>query len=174
MTLGEKIQTLRKQKGWSQEELAEQIHVSRQALSRWEQGAATPDVSNVLELSRIFDVSTDYLLRDDYGDNMRAGVHNADNHARIRIVSGITLLCISLIGILVLCILGSVADESYIVYGLYEEVLSAYFGIPAFLINYHLIWLFVLCIVGVISGIVLIMYPKLKQWRKSRQHDWPE
>ena len=62
MTFGEKLQALRKARGWSQEELATQINVSRQALSKWESGASVPDTENVVALSRLFGVSTDYLL----------------------------------------------------------------------------------------------------------------
>ena len=63
MTFGEKLQALRKARGWSQEELATQINVSRQALSKWESGASVPDTENVVALSRLFGVSTDYLLQ---------------------------------------------------------------------------------------------------------------
>lgn len=62
MTFGEKLQALRKARGWSQEELATQINVSRQALSKWESDASVPDTENVVALSRLFGVSTDYLL----------------------------------------------------------------------------------------------------------------
>ena len=62
MTFGEKLQALRKARGWSQEELATKINVSRQALSKWESGASVPDTENVVALSRLFGVSTDYLL----------------------------------------------------------------------------------------------------------------
>ena len=62
MTFGEKLQALRKARGWSQEELAGQIHVSRQTLSKWESGGAVPDTENVIALSRLFGVTTDYLL----------------------------------------------------------------------------------------------------------------
>ena len=62
MTFGEKLQALRKARGWSQEGLATQINVSRQALSKWESGASVPDTENVVALSRLFGVSTDYLL----------------------------------------------------------------------------------------------------------------
>ena len=52
MTFGEKLQALRKSRGWSQEQLAERIAVSRQAVSKWESGAAVADTENVVELSR--------------------------------------------------------------------------------------------------------------------------
>lgn len=65
MTFGEKLQALRKAQGWSQEELAQRINVSRQALSKWESGTSVPDTENVVALSRLFGVSTDYLLLDE-------------------------------------------------------------------------------------------------------------
>ena len=69
MKLEEKIFKLRKGKGMSQEELAEKLNVSRQAVSRWEMGTAQPDVQNLLQISKLFDVTTDYLLNDEYNSN---------------------------------------------------------------------------------------------------------
>ena len=66
MTFAEKFLQLRKREGYSQEELANKLGVSRQAISRWEMGTAVPDLSNLLHISKIFNVSTDYLLNDDY------------------------------------------------------------------------------------------------------------
>ena len=65
MTMGEKLVELRKKAGWSQEELSERLDVSRQSISKWEGDLAFPTVDKLLELSRLFDVSTDYLLKDD-------------------------------------------------------------------------------------------------------------
>ena len=66
MNLSEKITTLRKRENMSQEELANRLNVSRQAVSRWESGTALPDALNILRLSKLFDVTTDYILNDDY------------------------------------------------------------------------------------------------------------
>ena len=66
MTLSEKIVKLRKAHRWSQEDFAEKLYVSRQAISRWENGTALPDAQNVLQISKMFGVTTDYLLNDDY------------------------------------------------------------------------------------------------------------
>ena len=66
MKFCDKITYLRKQKGLSQENLAEELSVSRQAVSRWEMRTAMPDATNILLLSKLFDVTTDYLLNDDY------------------------------------------------------------------------------------------------------------
>lgn len=71
MKLSEKILDLRKQRGMSQEDLAERLGISRQAISRWESGTVLPDSANVLQLSKLFGVTTDYLLNDDYVDDKR-------------------------------------------------------------------------------------------------------
>ena len=65
MILADKIIELRKKNGWSQEELAEKLGVSRQAVSKWEGAQSVPDIQRILEMSRLFGVSTDYLLKDD-------------------------------------------------------------------------------------------------------------
>lgn len=64
MIIADKISSLRKQNGWSQEELAEKCNVSRQSVSKWESAASIPDLDKILKLSEIFGVSTDYLLKD--------------------------------------------------------------------------------------------------------------
>lgn len=63
MKLSEKIQILRKQKGLSQEQLAEMLGVSRQSVSKWELADSTPDIAILVRISEIFDVTTDYLLK---------------------------------------------------------------------------------------------------------------
>lgn len=65
MSLGEKIFKLRKEKGISQEALAEQIGTTRQAISKWENNQGFPETEKLLQLSNIFEVSTDYLLKDE-------------------------------------------------------------------------------------------------------------
>ncbi len=65
MTFGEKLFSLRKSQKLSQEELSEKLGVTRQAVSRWENGETMPDSPNLLEICNLFGVSADYLLRDD-------------------------------------------------------------------------------------------------------------
>jgi transcriptional regulator with XRE-family HTH domain len=62
--LSEKIINLRKSHGWSQEELAERLNVSRQSVSKWESGISNPDLDKSVTMSTLFGVSTDYLLKD--------------------------------------------------------------------------------------------------------------
>ncbi len=64
MPLSQKIQTLRKERNLTQEALADQLNVSRQALSKWELGVSTPEADKIVQLSEFFNVSTDYLLKD--------------------------------------------------------------------------------------------------------------
>ena len=64
MILADKIIDLRKKAGWSQEELAEKLGVSRQSVSKWEGAQSIPDMNKILQLSELFGVSTDYLLKD--------------------------------------------------------------------------------------------------------------
>lgn len=68
MILADKIMRLRKRSGWSQEELAERMQVSRQAVSKWESAQSIPDIDKLLALSRLFGVTTDYLLKDEIED----------------------------------------------------------------------------------------------------------
>lgn len=70
MILADKIIELRKKAGYSQEELAEKMGVSRQSVSKWEGALSIPDLDKILLLSEIFGVSTDYLLKDELGDEI--------------------------------------------------------------------------------------------------------
>lgn len=63
--LGEKIMMLRKQQGWSQEELANRLDVTRQSVSKWESGMSVPELEKIIRLSEVFDVTTDFLLREE-------------------------------------------------------------------------------------------------------------
>ena len=65
MILADKIMTLRKKAGWSQEELASQLNVSRQSVSKWEGAQSIPDMDKVVQMSRLFGVTTDFLLKDE-------------------------------------------------------------------------------------------------------------
>lgn len=68
MNLGEKLFKLRKERGMSQENLAEQIGTTRQAISKWENNQGFPEVEKLLRIANVFEVSVDYLLKDDKTD----------------------------------------------------------------------------------------------------------
>jgi len=65
MILADKIINERKKNGWSQEELASKLSVSRQSVSKWEGAQAVPDLQKIIAMAEIFGVSTDYLLKDE-------------------------------------------------------------------------------------------------------------
>ena len=91
--LSDKILTLRKRGGMSQEELAEKLNVSRQTVSRWELGSAQPDANNILQISKLFGVTADYLLNDDdSSDNDLPNVKKVrEDHSRQILIYLVTL-----------------------------------------------------------------------------------
>ncbi|MEG1271540.1 MAG: helix-turn-helix transcriptional regulator, partial [Ruthenibacterium sp.] len=94
MTLGEKLQKLRKEKNLSQEQLAEALAVSRQAVSKWELADAIPDTDKIVLLANYFDVSTDYLLQENAARATQVPTsENMPTHTE----SGIKWLCITII-----------------------------------------------------------------------------
>ena len=72
MILADKIILMRKQHGWSQEQFAEQLGVSRQAVSKWESGLSIPDLDKIIKMSNILGVTTDYLLKDEISELPRS------------------------------------------------------------------------------------------------------
>lgn len=68
MIFADKLITLRKKAGWSQEELAEKLNVTRQSVSKWEGAQSVPDIDKILQLSCLFGVTTDYLLKDEQAE----------------------------------------------------------------------------------------------------------
>ena len=70
MILADKIISLRKKSGWSQEELAQQLNVSRQSVSKWEGAQSVPDMDKIVQMSRIFGVTTDFLLKDELEESV--------------------------------------------------------------------------------------------------------
>ena len=85
MIFADKLIRLRKKSGWSQEELAEQMHVSRQAVSKWEGAQSVPDFEKIIMLSQLFGVTTDYLLKDEIEDEPETA--QADDMPAVRRVS---------------------------------------------------------------------------------------
>ena len=84
MILADKIILLRKKNGWSQEELAEKMNVSRQSVSKWEGANSIPDISKIIDMSKIFGVSTDYLLMDDSAEAVYEDNYSGES---IRVIS---------------------------------------------------------------------------------------
>ena len=129
MILADKIIDLRKKNGWSQEELAEKLDVSRQSVSKWEGARSVPDMNKILRLSEVFAVSTDYLLKDeqDEADSLsavkeesalrRVSMEEASTYLSLRKAAAprialATLLCI--MSPILLIFLAGASDTGYI------------------------------------------------------------
>jgi transcriptional regulator with XRE-family HTH domain len=87
MILADKIIDLRKKQGWSQEELAEQLGVSRQSVSKWESGMSVPDLNKIIAMSELFGVSTDYLVKDTLEEPTPSETEARDSAAPARTVT---------------------------------------------------------------------------------------
>ena len=81
MILADKIINLRKKNGWSQEELAEKLGVTRQSISKYEGAQSIPDLDKILKLSEIFGVTTDYLIKDELEEEEYAASQMQDNES---------------------------------------------------------------------------------------------
>ena len=95
MILADKITALRKKAGWSQEELTEQLGVTRQSVSKWEGAQSVPDMDKVVQMSRLFGVTTDFLLKDELSEEEDYTRENKAKSPVIGAVSGIYWLLVT-------------------------------------------------------------------------------
>lgn len=146
MILADKIIYLRKKNGWSQEELAEMLNVSRQSVSKWESSGATPELNRIIEMSKIFSVSVDYLIKDemeeveytgdvDYeNDNIRVTMEDANEFINLReeaskkISLGVFLLIIS--PSILIFLLGAVEGKKFLL----SETMAITIGVVSLII----------------------------------------
>ena len=107
MTLSEKLYSLRRKQGLSQEALAEKLDCSRQVISKWENGTTTPDAEMLKKYSELFGVSIDYLVKEDMEEStstQTAGQNNGNEK-----LFGILGLVISLLGCVSLIVFGAIS-----------------------------------------------------------------
>lgn len=90
MILADKIINLRKKNGWSQEELAEKLGVSRQSISKYESAQSIPDLDKILKLSEIFGVTTDYLIKDELEEEEYTSSHPQEKESD-RVIHKVTM-----------------------------------------------------------------------------------
>lgn len=135
MILADKIIRERKKLGLSQEELAEKMNVSRQAVSKWESAQSIPEIEKLLQLSRLFGVTTDYLLKDEMENEEYSAVSEENSIRRVTLeqanayleqrksaswkIAAATFLCI--IAIIPLLLLGG-ASEGGVLNGMNEDM----------------------------------------------------
>ena len=147
--LSEKLYKLRKNSGLSQEQLAEQLNVSRQAISKWESGTAVPESEKLITISNYFGVSVDYLLKDDEEDNARAT--DSAIEEKPKMLAGI-IICVA--GIISMVIWGLVSIFS-------PEASDRISDSSMITIDGNGIFL-ILCVVAIIAGASLLLKSKKK------------
>lgn len=94
MSFGEKLIKLRKERGFSQEELGNKLEVARQTISKWELGETTPEMDKIIKIGEIFDISLDELLKN-------IDIKNSINNTNTQKLAGILILVIKIFGIII-------------------------------------------------------------------------
>lgn len=147
--LSEKLYKLRKNSGLSQEQLAEKLNVSRQAISKWESGTAVPESEKLVTISNYFGVSVDYLLKDDEEDKGK----DTDSivEEKPKMIAGIIICIAGIVSMVIWGLLSIFSPESSDQIG--ESSMITIDGNGIFLI---------LCVVAIIVGAGLLLKSKKK------------
>lgn len=182
MDMAERITKLRKQNGFSQEQLGEKLNVSRQAVSKWESGQTTPDLEYIINMCELFNITTDYLilgkehnLKDSISENeIQVNIPPAS----VKVVSsdnklflfGVLLTVMSVIGIIVFIVLSVIKP-----WGILTTSGRYYEGLIGFLLGSKtMIYFIICCIIGCV-GIGLCFYTafsdRLKEKAINRKKD---
>jgi transcriptional regulator with XRE-family HTH domain len=177
MNFGEKLQLLRKQKRLSQEKLSEQLKVSRQAISKWELGESLPDIENVVNLSKLFGVSIDYLLNDEISNEKDIPVVQNNTvalqkkfHSTIKFFLGAVCSAIGCIGGITLFVLSTMIKVHVTKKRILPDGSIEHYGgggvlgynFVAFIQEYRLHALLAIFIILVISGVIIMWISKRK------------
>ena len=128
MSFGENLINLRKQKGWSQDDLAENLDLSRQAISKWENDTSKPDIDNIKKISKIFSVTIDDLLNNDVVKDKAVTLNVKKEEKKERITTIVKCMIIAVIIIYIINVIFKFASLLIIVNGIQKY---------ANLSNYH-------------------------------------
>lgn len=186
MTFGEKLQQLRKQNGLSQEQLASNLKVSRQAVSKWELDSSLPDTANVIQISKLFSVSIDYLLKDDIDGEKKCSndipcikietpTSKHSQYGAIRMIMGAVCAGIGGIGTIILLVLSTMIEVPVTKMRILPNGRTEYYGggdvlgysFTGFIEEYRLQSLLMVLILLVVIGIVVIVTARMKRVGKS-------
>jgi len=172
VTIGEKILKLRKARGWSQEELAERIGVTRQAVSRWESDSAKPDADKIIAVCDLFGISADSLLRDLDGSCDETLHPSQSNRKTLR--PAWIMIAFGAVSLFILRILASVnrvymsptftvsADGSE---SLYDP--GGYTDFWWYIEQNDFAWLFWLAVCVLAAGVCLLLWHRICQRKKK-------
>ncbi len=147
MNFGEKIQKLRNQNKWTQEELAEKLYISRTAVSKWESGKGYPNIDSLKEIAKIFNITIDELLS---GEEI-IGIAKNENNTNIKKVNNLIYGLLDVISILFIFLpLYAKKTESFV----YSVSLFNANEISSFLKIGYIVFLLVLSLIGIIEIII--------------------
>lgn len=170
MNLAEKILKLRKQYNLSQEQLAEKLGISRQSISKWESGQSIPELDKIVQISEIFGVSTDYLLRntEDCPKKTTQFDNNYKTHyskKKIRIIISIICISFSFLSIFVMWIISKINPAPIVYYNSTTEKWLV--GFRNFLWAHDLESFYYIDWIIAVIGVVLLFYDKLELYIKK-------
>ena len=171
MTFGEKLTRLRKREGLSQEALAEKLGVSRQAVSRWEQGTALPDAAKLLPCAKLFTVSVEWLLDETQGWENQARAAEAPQEAEMPpahrdwpwYIAGGIVTGAGALGLIVMGILSAVFPAVVSEAPAGVEWVHVYTGLTGFLKMHGVEWLFALWAAVGLAGLWLLAQPSIRK-----------
>jgi len=185
MTFGEKLLGLRKSRGLSQEDLASLLGVSRQAISRWELGSATPDIPNLVKICRTFNITADYLINDDLNHPEKdpsspgceaspVSVQKNARHGITSLVIGIILTFLGGLGTLTICVLSSLI-ETRVKYH-YIDKATGYtvysskpgYSLWSFIEQHNLGFLFALLLIILLCGIIILIIRSRNEGKQEK------
>lgn len=153
MTIVEKLKTLRRQHRLTQEQLAEKLGVSRQALSKWESDASVPDTENIIRLAHLFDITTDHLLL----DAPLSAADPAPPKRRAMRIIGWCAMGFAALSTFVLALLNSFFPTDYLIPEGGDMYMIAATGFEGFIRTHRLEWLLVVILLSLLSGVVLLL-----------------
>ena len=172
MNLAEKLQQLRKRNNLSQEQLAEKLGISRQSISKWESEQSAPEIDKIVQLSEIFGVTTDYLLKDidecPKNSILSAKDKNPNSsNKRLRLIISIICIAFSIISIFLMWVLSKIYPAPLVFYNTTTKLWLV--GFDNFLWIHELEGFYKICWLIGIMGIVLLFIDKLRiLWKKIR------
>lgn len=174
MQLADKLQQLRKQKNISQEELAQMLEVSRQSVSKWESGQSVPEIDKIVRLSDIFEVTTDYLLKDTCDAQTVVEKHDTETttkpqtftpNQKLFLRVGTIVTVFGIVSIFVMWVLSKIFPAPIVNYNPVTEKWLV--GYPNFIWVHGLEGFQTLCLILAIAGVILLPVLRIRWTRKK-------
>lgn len=158
--LAEKVQSLRKTKGLFQEQLAELLNVSRQSVSKWESGQSIPEVDKIVQMSEIFNVPTDYILKDTSTGEVVVSPREEERKGPGKspgiVISGAICLGFSVISVFVMWTLSKIYPAPIVLYN--QQTQRWLVGFDNFLWVHGLEGFYRFCItIGIVGAVLLCL-----------------